>query len=323
MSQERKLPRISVCLLTYKRAQLLPKTLESLLAQDHTDFELIINDDRSPDDTEQVCREFAQRDSRIRYFRNVQNLRYANNQNAAILRAKHEHVAIVHDSDLYKPQLLSCWTQALVDHPSAALVFNQTEQLNAAREVVGTYKNPYPQLVRGRDMVDDMLSRPDSPIFGIVMVRRSRVLEAGPFDPRLPTLGDVDMWLRLLLRYDAAYVAQSLYSIAPREPEHHNVYYNWSIRRESELIYEMNWRRRYASEPDGAENARRIIARNAYRERALCLAACLRHARWRAALSGLQYIASEPPIGARVLPESVLTWGDVERVLEQLGHAAK
>src|SRR5262245_20774625 len=95
------LPRVSVCLLTYKRAHVLPQTLESLLAQQHGDFELIINDDRSPDDTEQVCREFARRDSRIRYFRNPQNMRYANNQNCVILRASCEHVAIVHDSDLY------------------------------------------------------------------------------------------------------------------------------------------------------------------------------------------------------------------------------
>ena len=112
------------------------------------------------------------RDSRVRYFKNRENLRYANNQNAAILRARSEYVAIVHDADLYEPNLLSRWTQALVDHPSAALVFNQAKQLNLQREVVGMFTHPYEPLISGRALVDDMLTRPDSPIFGIVMVRR-------------------------------------------------------------------------------------------------------------------------------------------------------
>jgi hypothetical protein len=119
------------------------------------------------------------------------------------------------------------------------------------------------------------------------------------------------MWMRLLLRYDAAYVKESLYAIAAREAGHHNNYENWNVRKESELIYELNWRRRFANEPSAGEQTRRQIARLAYRERALSLAACVRHARWQAAKTGLQYILNEPPFGARLLPESVLTWPEV------------
>lgn len=305
------LPPVSVCLLTYKRAQLLPQTIETLLAQDHPDFELIINDDRSPDDTERVCREYERRDSRVRYFKNSENLRYANNQNAAILRARNEHVAIVHDADVYEPNLLSRWTQALVEQPSAALVFNQARYLNLQREVVGLFTHPYGPLIPGRELVDDMLTRADSPIFGIVMVRRSRVLEVGPFDPRLPTLADVDMWLRLAARYDVAYVAEPLYTIAAREVEHHNTYVNWNVRRETELIYELNWRRRFAREPESAERVRRVIARMQLRARTTALLACVRNARWQAAREGLQFIAQEPPFGARVLPDSVTSWQEL------------
>ena len=309
------LPPVSVCLLTYKRAQLLPQTIETLLAQDHPDFELIINDDRSPDDTERVCREYARRDSRVRYFKNPENLRYANNQNAAILRARNEYVAIVHDADVYEPNLLSRWTQALVEHPSAALVFNQAKHLDLNRRVIGMFTHPYGPLIAGRELVDDMLTRPDSPIFGIVMVRRSRVLEVGPFDPRLPTLADVDMWLRLASRYDVAYVAEPLYSIAAREVDHHNSYVNWNIRRESELIYELNWRRRFASEPEAAERTRRVIARMQFQARAVALLACVRNARWQAAREGLKFIAQEPPFGARVLQDAVTSWRELAELI--------
>ena len=305
------LPSVSVCLLTYKRARELPRVIEALLAQDHADFELIINDDCSPDETEEVCRRYARVDSRVRYFKNRENLRYANNQSAAILRASHEHVAIVHDSDVYEPNLLSRWTQALLDHPSAALVFNQARQLNLAGEVVGMHKHDYGPLIPGRQLADDMLARADSPIFGIVMVRRSRVVEVGPFDPRMPTLADVDMWLRLSLRYDVAYVAEPLYAIAAREQGHHNSYDNWNVRRESELIFELNWRRRFATDPESAERVRRMIARHQLRVRALCLAACVKHGRWQAAKTGLSYVLQQPPFGARVLPEAVTSWQEL------------
>lgn len=302
------LPRVSICLLTYKRAQLLPQTLDTLLAQEHGDFELIINDDRSPDHTEEVCREYARHDSRIRYYRNPQNLRYANNQNAAILRARCEHVAIVHDADLYRPQLLTRWTQALLDHPSAALVFNAAEYMNLAREVRGTYWHPYAPLTPGRQMFDEMLVSPSSPIFGITMVRRSRVLEVGPFDPRLPTLADVDMWLRLLLKYDVAYVREPLYTIATREADHHNTYRNWRVRREAELIYELNWRRRYAADLEHAEPVRRRVAKMLNQLRRQHLLACVRHLQLASLRDGLKYIATEPPFGARLLSDSATSW---------------
>ncbi|MEY4579248.1 MAG: hypothetical protein RL701_3951 [Pseudomonadota bacterium] len=302
------LPRVSVCLLTYKRAHVLPRTLELLLAQTHANFELIINDDCSPDDTERVCREFAQRDKRVRYVRNAQNLRYANNQNAAILRASCEHVAIVHDGDVYHPQLLAAWTNALVKQPSAALVFNAAEHMNSAGEVTGVFTHPYGPLAPGRRLFEEILTQAHSPIFGIVMVRRSRVLEAGPFDPRLKTLADIDMWLRLLLRYDAAYVREPLYAIAAREDDHHNSFTNWRVRAEAELIYELNWRRGFADDPVAGERVRRQVARMLAKQRALQLAACARHRQFAALGEGLRFAASQPPFGARLEADAVTDW---------------
>ena len=225
-----RLPRVSVCLLTYKRAAILPRSLDSLLAQTHSDFELIINDDCSPDGTEAVCREYARRDHRVRYFRNAHNLRYAGNQNAAVLRATTDYVAMVHDGDVYRRDMLRRWTEALHEHAKAALVFNAADRLDAAGRVVGIYRHDsYADVTPGGRMLDEMLSTDSSPICGIVMLRRTRVLEAGPFDPRLPMLADVDMWMRLLLRNDVAYVPEPLYAIAPREPGHHINYENWRV----------------------------------------------------------------------------------------------
>ena len=189
-----KLPFVSICLLTYKRAHSLGRSLDSLLAQTPPDFELIINDDCSPDDTEAVARSYEKRDPRVRYCRNEHNLRYAGNQNAAIDRARSDYVAIVHDGDVYREDLIEKWVNALVKYPTAALVFNAVASLDDLGEkTVAVYRHPYPPLVPGRQLFDEMMDRSDSPIFGIVMVRKSCVKSVGSFDTQFPVLADMDM----------------------------------------------------------------------------------------------------------------------------------
>jgi glycosyltransferase involved in cell wall biosynthesis len=310
------LPRASLCLLTYKRAQVLPRTLDSLLRQSHDDFELIINDDCSPDDTQAVCTEYARRDPRIRYCRNARNLRYAGNQNAALCRATTDYVAIVHDGDVYRSDLLERWTKALVDNPSAAVAFSAAERLDEEGRVTMVYRHPYAPLVPGRQLLDEMFHSLASPIFGIVMVRRSHVRALNPFDPRLPVLADVDMWMRLLAKHDAAYVAEPLYGVSPREAGHQNTYTNWRVREEHELIYALNHRRRFVHDPSGPEATRnrRAMASMLWRARAQQLFACLRHGEARGLLRGLGYLRSRPsPLATDDVADCVLTWEDFER----------
>jgi len=306
------LPRVSVCLLTYKRADILPQTLDSLLLQTHSDFELIINDDRSPDNTEEICREYEQRDPRVRYFKNTTNLRYAGNQNVALLRANCEFVAIVHDGDIYRSDLIEKWTRALVEKPTAAIVFNSLEVMDRQGKVVNICRHPYGPLVRGMELFDEMIESSSSPVFGIVMVRKSCVLSVGPFDPRIPTLADVDMWLRLLLRYDAAYIAEPLLCVAPREIVHHNNYSNWKVRTEYELIYALNSARRYQGQAHNVAKLRRKIAPMIWQVRLGLLLRCLWNREIKAAFDGMKFIFLRLNFAKDAIPDSVLDWEDVQ-----------
>ena len=157
-------PKISICLLTYKRAAILGATIDSLLHQTFSDFELLINDDCSPDGTEQVCREYLKRDARVRYFRNLRNLRYSGNQNAAVSRAGSDFIAFVHDGDSYAPNMLERWYETLVKHPSAGLVFNAQSTLDLSGHVVRTSSHPYAELIPGRVMFDYVITKPSIPI---------------------------------------------------------------------------------------------------------------------------------------------------------------
>jgi glycosyltransferase involved in cell wall biosynthesis len=290
-------PTVSACLLTYKRAAVLPRTIADLLAQTYADFELIINDDCSPDDTAEVCREFERLDPRVRYVRNERNLRYAGNQNAAVSRARGKYVAFIHDGDRYSPHLIQRWVEAIEACENASLVFNAVNVLDQAGNIYRGYDHGYAACTAGLEFYDHMLTRLDSPIFGIVMARRDALIAAGPFDLSLPVLADIDMWFRLLLKGDVAYVPERLFSIYPREDDHPNARVNWRIRAELAKIYRGACDRRF---PRGSQEwrvRRRQVDRALLRADARSFAASLGRFRWGTALEGVPSILSRHILG--------------------------
>lgn len=81
MKTLRKAPRVSIGLPVYNGEKYVGEAIESVLAQTFKDFELVISDNASTDRTEEICREYAAKDSRIRYYRNEKNLGAAKNFN--------------------------------------------------------------------------------------------------------------------------------------------------------------------------------------------------------------------------------------------------
>jgi glycosyltransferase involved in cell wall biosynthesis len=280
-------PTVSACLLTYRRARVLPRTIGDLLDQTYRDFELVINDDCSPDNTEAICRALEGRDPRVRYFRNERNLRYAGNQNVAVERARGKYVAFIHDGDRYSPRLLERWVEAMEACPDAAIVFNAVNILDREGRVARGHDHGYAACTPGLEFYDHMLTSIHSPIFGIVMARRDALLAAGPFDTTLPVLADIDMWFRLLLRGAVAYVPERLYSIYPREAEHPNARMNWRIRAELAQIYRTACDRRHPRGSPAWRLARRQVDRALLKADVRDIASSLVKFRWRTAAAGV------------------------------------
>lgn len=227
-------PSVSICLTAYNRCGLIGRTIESLLAQDYGDFELLIWDDASDDGTEEVCRRYEQGDRRVHYHRNATNLGMPGNLNAAIAAAHGEFVANLHDGDVYRPDLLRTWRRALVQQDDAAFVFNALEALDSSGAVVRAYTHPFGPRLERMQLVAYMLERFDSPVWGAVMARRECYDREGLFDARFGFIADVEMWMRLNLKYAVAYVDQPLIGIAPVDPNRPWAFVNWF--RESALI---------------------------------------------------------------------------------------
>jgi GalNAc5-diNAcBac-PP-undecaprenol beta-1,3-glucosyltransferase len=114
-------PLFSIVIPAYNRAEFLPQVLETILAQTCTDFELLLVDDGSTDETPQLMQEWLQRDGRIRYHRKVNEERSIA-RNTGFSLAKGRYV-VFHDSDdLMKPHHLATLARAIDENPDVCFL---------------------------------------------------------------------------------------------------------------------------------------------------------------------------------------------------------
>lgn len=116
-------PLVSIGLPTYNGERFLRQTLDSLLGQSFRDFEIVISDNASTDSTEAICREYAEKDSRIRYSRSEQNLGAAWNYNEVFRQARGKYFKWAADDDLCGPEFLSECVEALEQDDEVVLAF--------------------------------------------------------------------------------------------------------------------------------------------------------------------------------------------------------
>jgi glycosyltransferase involved in cell wall biosynthesis len=135
-------PRLSVGLPVYNGERYLPGSIEALLGQTYTDFELIISDNASTDGTPEICESYAKQDSRIRYIRQPRNIGLSPNHNFVVREARGEMFKWAAADDLYGRDLLRCCVEALDEHPGVVLAHSYTAAIDADGTV--THALDYP-----------------------------------------------------------------------------------------------------------------------------------------------------------------------------------
>lgn len=120
-------PRVSIGLPVYNGDEFLLDALHALLSQTYEDFELIISDNGSDDDTEEICRDFAARDTRIRYLRYAENRGAYWNFNNAFRESRGEYFRWAAHDDMCEPELLERCVKALDEDPT--VVWTQGTQV--------------------------------------------------------------------------------------------------------------------------------------------------------------------------------------------------
>jgi glycosyltransferase involved in cell wall biosynthesis len=124
MSEEH-IPFVSIGLAVYNGERFIREAIDSILAQTFTDFELIISDNASTDQTEAICREYAEKDARIRYSRNPTNIGGANNENLTFRLARGKYFRWAAHDDICAPELIEKCIAVLENDPSIVLCHTQ------------------------------------------------------------------------------------------------------------------------------------------------------------------------------------------------------
>lgn len=114
-------PKLSIGLPVYNGDKFLQAAIDSLLAQTFTDFELIISDNASTDNTEEICRAYAAQDSRIRYYRNDKNIGCSLNFNRVFELSTGEYFKWAAYDDLHAPDFLAKCVAVLDYNPDIVL----------------------------------------------------------------------------------------------------------------------------------------------------------------------------------------------------------
>nr|WP_319775851.1 glycosyltransferase [uncultured Sphaerochaeta sp.] len=197
-------PAVSVIVPTYNRAHLLGQTVHSVLNQTYADFELVIVDDGSEDDTASMVSRIS--DSRIKFFQKG-NGGISSARNLGIRRSEGRYLAFLDSDDIWLPELLAQEVPVLDNSPAYGAVYARSQYMSEHGRLL-------PQIDGSRERFpgDPMASM----LYGYfvstptVLVRRECFDRVGCFDENLVGREDYDMFLRIARHYRYCFIDRIL-----------------------------------------------------------------------------------------------------------------
>jgi len=188
-------PVVSVVIASHNYAHYLPDAIHSVQAQSFQDWECIIVDDASIDNTPDVVAEFMREDPRIQYIRNPENLGEGGTRNLGNSMARGEFIAVLDADDWWDPEKLESQLGLIRRVPGAILCF--TDKINVFSSTQRV-KQCDPVWLRN---IDRGLHLENEIVHSSVLVSRFAVEAVKGYDPSLPPAADWDLWLRLMHCY--------------------------------------------------------------------------------------------------------------------------
>lgn len=213
MTSDRRAPLFSVVVPTHDRARLLARAVASVLAQTSENFELLIVDDASSDDTAAVARSFD--DPRVRYLRQEENRGVAAARNAGIAAAAGEWVAFLDDDDEYLPRFLEASAEALERlRPEAGWCWCGVLDIDDSQGGAIVGRDLWSPRFGGLEAAHRgfLLGRRTGTSCGLV-VRRACFDAVGGFDDTLRSGEDTELLVRLARAYPFTVVPEYLVRI--------------------------------------------------------------------------------------------------------------
>lgn len=189
--------KVSIGILSYNNAAYLPTTLDSVLSQSYDNFEVIIVDDGSTDESLNIARKYEAADDRVKVFTHLNNVNKGISAtcNLAVSKSQGEYIALLASDDAYYPYTIAEQVKALQENPLVGLVCGKAQCMDTQGELI-------PQTLGGdiwsdsdyleKILVQNRISAPT------VMMRKVCYEQIGLYDEEL-LYSDYELWLRLHL----------------------------------------------------------------------------------------------------------------------------
>lgn len=191
---------ISIVIPLYNKEKAIEATLQSVLAQTYTDFEVIVVDDGSKDNSLQVTQ--SVKDKRLRVI-HKENGGVSSARNRGIREANGEYIALLDGDDLWAPTFLEEQVALMHDFPKAGMWGVNTAFIRG-----GKYYKWNQGMGDGyRGYVENYFGTSHNDLFcsSSVMIRKEVFDVAGHFDERISASEDLDMWYRIILHYPVVF----------------------------------------------------------------------------------------------------------------------
>lgn len=224
-------PLVSVCIPTYNRRDLLELTLETIAKQTFRDFELIVCDDCSTDNTFEFLTSLNW--PNLRVLRNPANLNLPGTMKRLFQEARGKYVGMQHDHDLYHAGFLASMVELMEQNPAAGFgccAFDMIAGDNLIVDPPAAWFEFYPRsgMRTGSEVIEALATRVFTPIPAMgTMFRREIVEQCGGYRSDWSIAADEDLYRRVASISDVAFSRERLFTIRPRPEDRHDVLGGW------------------------------------------------------------------------------------------------
>jgi glycosyltransferase involved in cell wall biosynthesis len=194
------MPLISIVLPTYNGKTYLEQSVQSVIDQTYSNWELIIVDDCSTDDTPELIAELVQRDSRISSIRHPQNKKLPGALNTGFNAANGDYFSWTSDDNLYRPHAMETLVEYLQSNPDIDLVYADYTLIDDTGEIIKRVRVAPPNMLVRKATVDTCF-----------LYRRAVHETLNGYDETLFLIEDYDFWMRASIHFKLSPLHEDLY----------------------------------------------------------------------------------------------------------------
>lgn len=201
---------VSIIIPTYNRAEFLPRSINSVINQTYKNWELIIVDDRSTDNTLQLVKKYAEKDKRIKYIKNTHKKGPAGAKNQGIEIAKGELLAFLDSDDEWLKDKLDIQINYLLRNPQIKLVGSDSWIILNKQKT--KFSERFDSINLNKQAVIETIIK-DFDLWmqtSTIIAYREIFKKLGLFRENLIRCEDVEMWLKISRKFDIGYIDSQL-----------------------------------------------------------------------------------------------------------------